>query len=332
MATIRTTKRTSMPESSPWDEIAVPKADFNVRQVSDKTAVPCFWGRDTTGSALFIVELQGDLSAQFRKNAVTVHGIDVDLRGADEDRQRLVLTLEKQVDRDLFEGLCRTLASALENASDSASSLAIALTHIRRWKTFLSGRGQHLSPDDVRGLFAELTFLLELIDHQDSTSIAMESWLGPEKSHQDFIFGNTAVEIKSLSGAERSTVRISSEDQLESLNDELFLRIYRLSNLPDAAGARSLNELVSAVQTQLAEAEAVEAFDRKLVAHGYAPLPEYDEPKFVVSRTSTYHVTGEFPRLVRSQLPTGIDKVAYNIRLEVIAPYECDGASVFGGS
>ncbi|WP_254229107.1 PD-(D/E)XK motif protein [Agrobacterium salinitolerans] len=41
--------------------------------------------------------------------------------------------------------------------------------------------------------------------------------------------GNTAVEIKSLSGTERSTVRISSEDQLESLNDNLFLRIYRLT-------------------------------------------------------------------------------------------------------
>lgn len=320
-----------MPESSPWDDIAVPGADFNVRQVPGDTAVPCFWGRDTTGACLLIVELQGDYTGQFRKNVVTVHGIGVDLRGSEPGWQRLVLTLEKQVDRDLFEGLCRTLASALERATDSASSLAVALAHIRRWKTFLSGRSQHLSAEEIRGLFAELTFLLELIERQASTTAAVEAWLGPEKSHQDFIFGNKAVEIKSLSGTERSTVRISSEDQLESLNDELFLRIYRLSSLPDAAGACSLNEIVAAVQARLGEAEAIEAFDRKLVAHGYAPLPDYDTPRFVVSDVHSYRVSEGFPRLIRSQLPTEIERVAYDIRLETIEPYECDDEEVFGG-
>jgi len=321
-----------MSESSPWDDIVVPGADFNVRQVSHETAVPCFWGRDTAGACLFIVELEGDHTDPFRKNVVTVHGIDVDLRGGDPGRQRLVLTLGKQVDRDLFEGLCRTLASTLEHATDSASSLAVALAHIRRWKAFLSGRSQHLSAEEVRGLFAELTFLLELIERQPTSADAVEAWLGPERSHQDFIFGNTAVEIKSLSGTERSSVRISSEDQLESLNDALFLRIYRLSSLPDAANAQSLNEIVAAVQARLSEAEAVEAFDRKLVAHGYAPLPDYDAPRFVVSDTHSYGVGDEFPRLIRSQLPTGINRVTYDIRMETIVPYECDNADVFGGN
>lgn len=320
-----------MPESSPWDGIGVPGADFNVRQVMGRTAVPCFWGRDSAGACLFVLELQGDHTEQYRKNAVTVHGIDVDLRGDDAGRQRLVLRLETEVDRDLFEGLCRTLASALEHATDSVSSLSVALAHIRRWKTFLSGRGQHLSAEEVRGLFAELIFLLELLDRPVPAPTAIEAWLGPDKSHQDFVFGNTAVEIKSLSGAERSTVRISSEDQLESLNDALFLRIYRLSNLPEAEGARSLNAIVADVQVRLSEAEAVDAFDRKLVAYGYAPLPVYDEPTFVIGDVATYRVQEAFPRLARSQLSTGIIRVAYDIKLEAIAPYECDGAAVFGG-
>ena len=320
-----------MPETSPWDEIAVPGTDFNVRQVAAKTVVPCFWGRDASGACLFIVELHGDHTAQYRKNAVTVNGVDVDLRAGDQGQQHLVLALERQVDRDLFEGLCRTLAFALEHATDSASALAVSLAHIRRWKTFLSGRSQHLSAEDVRGLFAEIAFLMELMDRKMPSNAAVEAWLGSERSHQDFIFGNTAVEVKSLSGAERSSIRISSEDQLESLNDALFLRVYRLSNLADAAGARSLNELVTAVQARLDKAEAIEAFDRKLVAHGYAPLPDYDEPCFVVSDVRSYRVADDFPRLMRSELPTGIAKVAYDIRLEAIAQYECDGAAVFGG-
>lgn len=321
-----------MSETSPWDGIGVPRADFNVRQVMGKMVAPCFWGRDRSGACLFIVELQGDHAIKHRADAVAVHGIGVDLRSGDVGRQRLVLTLENEVDRDLFEGLCRALASALEHATDSASSLAIALAHIRRWKTFLSGRVQYLSAQEIQGLFAELAFLLELLDRPVPTIAALDAWLGPDKSHQDFIFGNSAVEIKSLSGIERSTVRISSEDQLESLNDALFLRIYRLSNLPDAAGARSLNATVEAVQARLGEAEAVEAFDHKLVAYGYAPMPDYDQPRFVISDMATYRVQDGFPRLIRSQLPTGVEKVAYDIRLEAIAPYECDGAIVFGGS
>ncbi|KVR02199.1 hypothetical protein WK09_31470 [Burkholderia ubonensis] len=319
-----------MPESSPWDEIGVPSTDFYVRQVIGKMAVPCFWGRDKSGACLFIVELQGDHTAQFRKNAVNVYGIDVDLRSGDAGQQRLVLALEKEVDRDLFEGLCLTLASALAHATDSVSSLAIALAHIRRWKAFLSGRGQHLSAQEVQGLFAELMFLLELLDRSIPPSAALGAWLGPDKSHQDFIFSNTAVEIKSLSGAERSTVRISSEDQLESLNDSLFLRIYRISNLSDAAGARSLNAIVEDIQARLCEAEDIESFDCKLVAYGYAPLPDYDEPRFVVNETTTYRIQEGFPRLIRSQLSTGIVKLGYDIKLEAIAPYECDDAVIFG--
>jgi hypothetical protein len=303
--------------------------DFNVRQVDGKTAVPCFWGRAPDGACLFIVELHGDHFAQFRKNSVTVNGIDVDLRGFDPRLQRLVLTLEKQVDRDLFAGLCRTLASTLVHASDSANALAIALNHIRRWKTFLSGRGQRLSAEEIRGLFAELAFLLELME-RISAATAINAWLGPERSSQDFIFGNTAVEVKSLSGIERNTVRISSEDQLESLNDALFLRIYRLSNLQDAANARSLNLLVAAIQKRLEGTDVVQAFDHKLVEYGYAPLPDYDEPTFVISSVTTYRVRDAFPRLIRSQLPTGITKASYDIKLESIAPYECGGATIFG--
>jgi hypothetical protein len=278
------------------------------------------------------VELQGNHTDQYRKNAVTVNGIEVDLRGGNHDEERLVLTLEKQIDRDLFEGLCRTLVTALEHATDSASSLAVALAHIRRWKTFLSGRGgPRLSPEEVRGLFAELTFLLELIENGTSAANAVEVWLGPERSHQDFIFANTAVEIKALSGTERNAVRISSEDQLEALNDSLFLRLYRLSNLPNANTARSLNKIVSAVENALDEAEAIVAFDRKLAAQGYAPLPDYDEPTFVVSEVRTYLVEPAFPRLIRSQLPAGIVKAAYDLELEAIAPFQCNNASVFGG-
>lgn len=317
---------------SPWNSISVPSADFNVLQVPGERAVPCFWGKDVTGSCLFIIELEGDHANMFRRDAVIVNGLSVDLRSAGAGYQRLVLALDRQVDRDLFESLCRALAFALLSASDSATALAIALAHLKRWKQFLAGRGgQHLSDEALRGLFAELVFLRELIANLGSKD-AVEAWLGPERSHQDFIFGNTSVEIKSLSGKERGEVRISSEDQLEGLNDNLFLRIYRLSALPDAIGALSLNDIVTIVQSELTSAEAITAFERKLVAHGYAPLMEYDAPKFALSEIRTFAVQDGFPRLARSELPSGIAKVTYAVRLEAIEAFVTDNASVFGGA
>ncbi len=318
----------SMTETSPWSKIKVPTSDYNVKRAAGATAVPCYWGRDMSGSCLFIVELEGDLAFEFRKQAIRINGIDVDLRN-EFGQQRLVLCLDKQADRDLFEGLCRTLAQALENASDSASSLAVAMVHLRRWKTFMAGKGQHMTGEQVRGLFAELTFLHELIGHLGA-SAAVDAWMGPERSHQDFIFGNIAVEIKSLSGAERNSVSISSEDQLETLNDNLFMRIYRLTDMPDTPSARSLNALVAELQASLDSAEAVEAFDLKLVAHSYAPLPEYDQPAFVVQGFKSYKVEGAFPRLVRSGLPAGVSRVKFDIELEQIEKYACD--DVLGGT
>lgn len=319
-----------MTEASPWDEIAVPDTDYNVRLVGTPTPVRCYWGRDRDGCYIFVMELEGEHFSQFRRNVATVNGVDVDLReSASAGRQRLILTLERQVDRDLFEGLCRTLLSALAVASDSASSLAVSLAHIKRWKTFLSGKGGHLSGEEVRGLFAELIFLLEMLDRFSPVE-AVEAWLGPERSHQDFIFGNTAVEVKSISGAERSVIRISSEDQLEALNEALFIRVYRLSNLPDAVEAVSLNALVSRVQERIADAEAIEEFQRKLVVHRYAPLPEYDLPLLVVSETMTFRVEEGFPRLIRSLLPNGVVKVCYDIQIEDIEPFHCDNIQILG--
>jgi hypothetical protein len=324
----QTMRRPSMTETSPWDDIAVPSSDFNVRQVSNRTPVPCFWGRAVDGSCLFIVELEGNHEDQYLRDRVEVRGIDIDLREGESNRQRLLLTLDRHVDRDLFEGFCRSLAFALEQASDSASALSVAMTHIKRWKAFLSGGSQRLSPEEIRGLFAELAFLLELADKGFTEKAAVEAWLGSERSQHDFELSNTSVEIKSLTGDERNSVRISSEDQLESLKERLFLRTYRLSAVSGGPSVRTLNQIVHEAENRFSP-DAIGALDRKLAARGYAPLPDYDEHSFAISEVRTYRVTEAFPRLVRSQLATGITAVSYDIQLEHIDTFQCDADDVF---
>jgi Putative PD-(D/E)XK family member, (DUF4420) len=323
-----------MSRANPWDEIGTPDADYTVRRVADSKLVPLFWGKDKDGACLLIVDLEGDHSAQFRRDGTSVHGIGVDLRHGDEPgHQRLVLTLEKHVDRDLFFGLCETLVFSLAPVIDPAVALSVSLTHIKRWKAFLAGRKTGgLSPEQVRGLFAELQLLRSLYRGRLTATMAVDGWCGADRVQQDFIFGDTAIEVKSLSGRERNAVRISSEDQLESLTADLFLAVYRLSEMPDSDQAASLNELVRSIESEVADADALEQFSRKLAAYGYAPLQEYDAPRFVVSDLQTYRVIDGFPRLVRSQIPNGIARLSYDIELETIRPFKCDSNEILGSA
>ena len=320
-----------MSRPTPWDEIKRPETDYNVRRIDSASGLPMYWAKDNDGSCLFVIELGGDHSEQFRRNETTIRGVRVDLRLVDAERtQALVLTLEQHVDRDLFFGLCETLAASLQQTSDSAAALGVALLHIKRWKAFMSGkRSRVLSPEEVRGLFAELQFLRTLYRGHLPEKDAIEAWSGPEGGHQDFVFGNTAIETKALSGRERSTVRISSEDQLESLCNRLYLTIFHLSDMPDSNQALSLNGLVRRIESELTDPAAIEQVFLRLATIGYIEMREYDRPKFLMTRQQSYRITESFPRLVRSELPAGVRRVGYEIELETIESYECDSSQIW---
>lgn len=318
----------------PWDDIRTPNADYNVRVIPNDGVIPAFWGRDTEGHCLFLVSLEGDHRKAFSEGRTSAHGISVDLQQdtTASNRQNLVLTLERQVDGDLFCALCESLFESLRTVDRAETALSVSLTHIRRWKAFLAGRNARLlSAEEVRGLFTELTFLRNLYDGKLSQTDAVSAWTGADRVHQDFVFSDRAVEIKSLSGTDRSTVRISSEDQLETIQDNLYLVTYRLRESPEAARACSLNELVSAIEADLSDAEAIEEFGRRVAAYGYVPLQEYDRPRFMVTGVQAYRVEGDFPRIVRSGLPTGITRIKYQIDIETMAPFGCAFDDVLEG-
>lgn len=160
---------------------------------------------------------------------------------------------------------------------------------------------------------------------------AVDAWTGADRIKQDFVFGDTALEVKSLTGRERNAVRISSEDQLEFPMGRLYLTALRLLDAPEDPAALSLNALVSSIENALPEAEAIEEFQRKLSAAGYAPVVDYNEPRFMEGEVRTYFVEEGFPRLVRSLLPSGLARVSYDVELEAIEPFRCTREVIFEG-
>lgn len=316
----------------PWDAIKTPSDDISVRQIETGGILPLYWGKDVLGRCIYMVEFSSDVTELYNQKIFSIHGIKIDLKELKTTgNQGLILVLEKHIDQDLFYGLCETLIHALSEVSDSQLGLSVALSQIKRWKAFMAGKkGRVLSADEVRGLFSELKFLQHMLDKVESELGALDAWQGPDSSHQDFVFSDTAVEVKSLSGRERSTVKISSEDQLESLSSNLFLKVFRLVDMSESNVSISLNELVKAVQETLTEAEAIEMFDCKLAKAGYVEMQAYDQPRFVVAGEQTYRVEGEFPKIVRSELNAGLTRVGYEIKLESILNYICADKDVWG--
>lgn len=329
---MRQKMRMMMSKTNPWNDIKTPVEDLSVRQIKISRYLPLYWGKDSSGHCVFIYEMSEDGAEIFQKNMVSIHGIKIDYRLlSTTGNQGLILVLEKHVDQDLFYSLCETLIHELSEVSDPLVGLTVALSQIKRWKAFMAGKkGQVLSAEEVRGLFSELKFLQQMLGEMNTELDALEAWQGPETSHQDFIFSDTAVEVKSLSGRERNAVKISSEDQLESLNSSLFLKVFRLAEMPESKASISLNELVNAVEGMLTEAEAIDMFDTKLAKAGYVQMLAYDKPKFIVAEEQTYRVESDFPKIVRSELNTGLTRVGYEIKLESVRDFLCADKDVWG--
>ena len=311
--------------STPWDHIKQPDADYNVRQVDSQGLIPTYWGKDVHGNCLLITELQGDHRKAFLDASLNIRGIDPDLRQRPNKReQTLVLTLTSHSDLDLFHALCKTLIRNLSNASDSKSAITIVLNHLKRWQRFLAGtKPRLLSSWEVRGLFAELHFLQSLYNHLLNHNEALDAWIGPMGGNQDFVFANTAVEIKAISNKGPNHVNISSENQLESPCEKLYLGISRIIEGADLPSALSLNKMVQRIEADLTESSVFDDYQTKLAEVGYVELHHYDNPSMQIAETHTYLVGDEFPRVIRSRIPNGIQNVKYQLQIDAVEPFAC---------
>ena len=315
----------SQPHTTPWDDIRQPDADYNVRRVYSNALIPTFWGKDVHGNCLLITELEGDHQKAFLNANLNIQGIDVDLRQRSrKQEQTLVLTLTSHSNLDLFYALCKPLTRNLRDVSNSRTALTIALNQLKRWQRFLAGkRPRLLSPWEVRGLFAELHFLKLLYTHLLNHDEALNAWIGPKGGNQDFVFGNTAAEIKTISNQGPNLFNIASENQLESPAEKLYLTANRIIESSELSSAISLNEMVTRIESDLTGSAVRDEYQTKLAEAGYVELPYYDNPSMQIAEIRVYEVTDEFPRIIRSQIPDGIQNVKYQLQIESLEPFIC---------
>lgn len=229
----------------------------------------------------------------------------------------LILLLNKQ-HKDIFSTLCEDLIFGVSEVTTEQALVEKLLERITKWQSLFEKIGkQGLSDEAQRGLYGEIYFLRFFLNNTTDKNYCLKSWLGPEKSIQDFQYSNWAVEVKTTHGNNHQKIHITSERQLDdTIIEKIFL--FHLSLDVRVGNGESLNILIDEVSELLNDNTiASNLFKLKLLESGYYDIhkPLYDERGYTIRQENLYRVSGNFPRLTENQIPIGVGDVRYSIVL-----------------
>ena len=244
----------------------------------------------------------------------------------------LILLLNKQ-HKDIFSTLCEDLIFGVSEATTEQTLVEKLLDRLAKWQSLFEKVGkQGLSDEAQRGLYGEIYFLRFFLTNNSDKNYCIKSWLGPEKSIQDFQYSNWAVEVKTTHGNNHQKIHITSERQLDdSIIEKIFL--FHLSLDVRVGNGESLNILIDEVSELLNDnTMASNLFKLKLLESGYYDIhkPLYDERGYTIRQENIYRVTGNFPRITDNQFPIGVGDVRYSIVLSESEEWRINHQTLLG--
>ena len=230
---------------------------------------------------------------------------------------------------DVFTVLAEDVALRVTSASSAKLAVAEFMRRLLRWQKFLAIGREGLTLEQQRGLYGELHTLRVHLLPALSALPAVKGWRAPKATHQDFQFAAGSVEVKTTIVKQPQAVRITSERQLDDTGiPSLFLHVVVLDEREVDSGfegsGQSLPEMVAVLRSCLAdESQALELFDDRLLETGYldADAPRYECRRYTLRRELTFRVRRSFPRLVESDLMTGIGDINYALSLAACEPF-----------
>lgn len=200
-------------------------------------------------------------------------------------------------------------------ASGEASVDAVEGT-ILDFRDLLRDAGREEIPDQkILGLIGELVVLRRMVRLSPG---AIDAWTGPYEQRHDFRRRGHAIEVKTSSRADASSVSISSLEQLcEPVGGSLLLVHIKVerANYGQLSVSRLSSDIVCAGVSRA-------TLEKALGAIGCVDpdLPEWNRIQYELESMEGYRVASGFPRITSMQFPDGIppdgiESVVYSIDL-----------------
>ena len=264
-------------------------------------------------------------SFDFRGKYKPVRITSSDVIAVEQYKQGDLFTLRFSLENsDLLEyfcTFCQDLMDSVRVTSDDEAAYQTLRSRYYSWRQLFRPDNARMTETEIMGLIGELLFLKDYMIPERGIDVALESWMGPEKTHKDFSDQQDWFEIKTISFGKES-VRISSVEQLDSDIDGTLV-IYELEKMSPSFDGIKLNQLANNIIASLQSASQREVFIDKLQLFGFDFSNEYDNLVFALRGEHKYKVeTNSFPRIHRGMLPDAIARVQYDLLLTEIEPFK----------
>lgn len=264
-------------------------------------------------------------SFDFRGKYKPVKISSSDVIAVEQYKEGELLTLRFSLENnDLLEYFCTFCQDLLESVrvtNDDETAYHTLRSRYYSWRQLFRPDNARMNESEIMGLIGELLFLKDYMIPNRGIDVALDSWIGPEKTHKDFSDQQDWFEIKTVSFGKES-VRISSIEQLDS-DVEGTLVVYELEKMSPSYEGIKLNQLVNNIIALLTNSSQRETFIAKLQLYNFDFSNEYDAIVFALRNRNMYSVdTENFPRLHRTMLPEAISRAQYDLLLTEIEPFK----------
>lgn len=233
----------------------------------------------------------------------------------------LRFSLENNDLLEYFCTFCQDLLDSVRVTSEDETAYHTLRSRYYSWRQLFRPDNVRMTESEMMGLIGELLFLRDHMIPKRGIDIAIDSWMGPEKTHKDFSDQQEWFEVKAISFGKES-VHISSIEQLDGEMDGTLI-VYVLEKMSPSYEGIRINQLVNSIIALLVNASQRETFMEKLQLYGFDFSNENDNLVFSMKNILKYRVdTDIFPRLHRALLPNAITRVQYELLLSEIEPFK----------
>jgi len=313
---------TTIEEQDPWAKIG---STVNSIRVNEHDPWNFFWARGDRGQAVLLMTHPKAASKGIR--LPHLRNIDIRLAEQSEDTTSLVLSLEEPDNKDIFYLLCRDIINAANTAKNEKEAINNLIKRTRRWHYLLRSGRTKLSLEEQKGLIGELVVLDEIMLKVLSNKDALVSWIGPAGGPKDFQFGSIAIEAKARRGGSVPYISISSEHQLDDTSiSALYLHVVELG--PQAArdpDSFTISDMVHNVRNKLDSSDPrnIADYDDILISSGFDYDYDYSDTHWILMNRHLYQVSEGFPRIIASEIVSGVTSVSYSITLTSCEQFRC---------
>lgn len=266
------------------------------------------------------------------QDIVSTRALSVNIRrDHPKHRTEIELRLIDQRYVDVFTVLVDDLVEMTITKPDEQSALNAFVARLKEWQRFLEKVSpEGLSDEAQVGLYGELWFLKHYLLAIHFPLHAFTAWVGPYAAPQDFQTTNWSVEVKTTSTKHPQYLSISNEGQLDNDVSKTLLLLH-LSLEAHSKNGETLPGIIDSIRRgYCSDSNALRLFEERLIAVGYSNVhrSHYEGNRYAIRKASFYQVIGNFPRLIKDMLPSGVHQVQYTIDINTCSPFAVDANSV----